>query len=229
MPPGQSGSVHCLRRGSDPRTLLGPDVYLAPAGLWVMGSQNPRNGGPLLLPLPHPLVSPLQCPHHGATQPLLPAGAPAAPKLNTGAALSQPGPRGQWGASRRACLPPPLLQALTPHATEPESRPPPQLPTSDYLAHCSQGPQLSLPPKVEVMEVGSPCHPLFLSLYAGTHTLAFVCRSPATRPAPRLTHSQGPQAVQTSEHGTPDGLQLVGGQVQLTHRGSALESPVFYF
>ena len=100
MPPGQSGSVHCLRRGSDPGTLLGPDVYLAPAGLWVMGSQNPRNGGPLLLPLPHPLVSPLQCPHHGATQPLLPAGAPAAPKLNTGAALSQPGHRAMGGLQK---------------------------------------------------------------------------------------------------------------------------------
>ena len=100
MLPGQSGSVHCLRRGSDPGTLLGPDVYLAPAGLWVMGSQNPRNGGPLLLPLPHPLVSPLQCPHHGATQPLLPAGAPAAPKLNIGAALSQPGPRAMGGLQK---------------------------------------------------------------------------------------------------------------------------------
>lgn len=30
-------------------------------------------------------------------------------------------------------------------------------------------------------------------------------------------HSQRPQAIQAPEHAAPDGLQLIGGQVQLAH------------
>lgn len=36
-------------------------------------------------------------------------------------------------------------------------------------------------------------------------------------PCSPATHSQRPQAIQAPEHAAPNGLQLVGGQVQLAH------------
>lgn len=62
-----------------------------------------------------------------------------------------------------------------------------------------------------------------------TSALAFAYRSLAAHSAPRPVHSQGPQAIQAPEHATPDGLQLVGGQVQLAHGRRPLKGPVFDF
>lgn len=116
----------------------------------------------------------------------------------------------QWG--------PPLL---TPSPGI-DSTPPPV--TSDHRPHGRQGPQLSL----DRCKLGLGEEGVSYPLGADAHTLALVCLG-QTSPAPWTAHSQGPQAIQTSEHAAPDGLQLVGGQVQLAHRGCALEGPVFDF
>lgn len=110
-----------------------------------MGSQNPKTCGPPLLPHFHPLESPLQCPHHGAIQPFLPAVLPATPKLNTCAMFLRPDHRTMRGDLQKD--PPPFipLPGINPTPQETRKQASPQLPTSHYLAHCSQGPRLSPP------------------------------------------------------------------------------------
>ena len=53
-----------------------------------------------------------------------------------------------------------------------------------------------------------------LPFNAGAHAVTWPLILP---PCSLAAHSQRSQAVQAPEHAAPDGLQLVGGQVQLAH------------
>lgn len=66
-----------------------------------------------------------------------------------------------------------------------------------------------------------PQHPVLTQTHKPVQSVA----SGAPRGLSRRD-SQHPQAVQASEHASSHGLQEVGGEVQLHHRGGALERAV---